>query len=158
MISSEEAAMTITTATQRHWFTSHVQSLMSTIMDEPATLDAAGDIAIHGDTARGWVRPDGHEPWGVLIWAVAAHGVPIRIGTLREINDINLGELAIKAAIDKTGVVYLSYRLLADAVTEDNLRAAIHRVIAVADHLGPMLATVYGGQTSIPLEPSATDA
>jgi hypothetical protein len=31
-------------------------------------------------------------------------------------------------------------------------------VIAVADDLGPMLATVYGGQTPIPLEPSATDA
>jgi len=43
-------------------------------------------------------------------------------------------------------------------VTVDNLRGAIHRVLAIADDIGPMLTTVYGGATPIPLQPTVTEA
>jgi len=149
--------MNVTTTTQRRWFASYVESLMSAILEEPAERDSDGDIPIHGETSQCWVRADAREPWGVQVFALAAHGVPIRAATLREINDINATYTAIKIAIHAGGSVMVDYRLMADAVTEDNLREAISRVIMVADEIGPMLSTVHGGQTPIPLELTVLD-
>ena len=149
--------MNVTTTTQRRWFANYVESLMSTILEEPAERDSDGDIPIHGETSQCWVRADAREPWGVQILAVAAHGVPVRAATLREINDINATYTAIKVAIHPEGLVMVDYRLMADAVNEDNLREAISRVIMVADEIGPMLSTVHGGQTPIPLESTVLD-
>ena len=149
--------MSVTTTTQRRWFANYVQSLMSAILDEPAEPDGDGDIAVSGETCQCWVRADAREPWGVQIFAIAAHGVPIRAATLREINDINGNYTAIKVAIHAGGSVMVDYRLMADAVTEDNLREAVFRVIMVADEIGPMLSAVYGGETPIPLESTVLD-
>ena len=57
---------------------------------------------------------------------------------------------AIKIAIHAGGSVMVDYRLMADAVTEDNLREAVTRVIMVADEIGPMLSAVYGGADTHP--------
>jgi hypothetical protein len=43
----------------------------------------------------------------------------------------------------------VDYRLFADAVTEDNLRGVLGRVLTVADRIGPMLTGVHGGTTPI---------
>ena len=103
------------------------------------------------------MRADAREPWGVQIFAIAAHGVPVKAATLREINDINGTYTAIKIAIHAGGSVMVDYRLMADAVTEDNLREAVYRVIMVADEIGPMLSTVYGGETPLPIEATVLD-
>lgn len=150
--------MSVTNHTQRQWFRTHVQSLMSTILGAQVEPDADGDFLIHGDTASGWVRADGYEPMGAQIWVIAARGVPEKVATLREINQINGHELAVKVGLYDGGVVVVTYRLLADAVTAANLRAAIGRVMTVADEIGPLLTAVHGGHTPIPLEPSASDA
>lgn len=149
--------MSVTTTTQGRWFVSYVQSLMSAILEEPAEPDGDGDVPIHGETSRCWVRADAREPWGVQIFAVAAHGVPIKAATLREINEMNGTSTAIKIAIHPGGSVMVDYRLMADAVNEDNLREAVSRVITVADEIGPMLSAVYGGETPIPMQASVSD-
>jgi Putative bacterial sensory transduction regulator len=153
----EEATMTVSTSTQRRWFTSYVQSLMSTIMEEPVEPDGDGDFPVPGDTAQAWVRATSHEPWGVQVFAAAAHNVPLRAAVLREINEINGSDPAIRVAFHAPGSVMVDYRLFADAVTEDNLRAVIGRVLSVADRIGPMLTALHGGTTPLTATPSQSE-
>jgi hypothetical protein len=149
--------MAVSTSTQRRWFKSYVQSLLVAIMEESVEPDADGDFPVHGDTAQAWVRPATAEPWGVQVFAVAAHNVPMRAAVLREINEINGTDPAIRVALHAPGAVMVDYRLFADAVTADNLRAVIGRVLAVADRIGPMLTAVHGGTTPIAATPSPSD-
>jgi hypothetical protein len=148
--------MSITRYTEHQWFTSHIRAAMSEILGEPVEPDSDGDFPVHGETACGWVRADTSDLWAAHIFALAAQGVSHRDGALREINEVNLHDSAIKVSLDSDGTVWVMYRLLADAVTEDNLRCAISRVIGVADRIGPLLATVYGGETPIRLPSSIT--
>ena len=150
--------MTISSATQREWFINHVKSLMSAITDEVIEADADGDFPVHGDTTQAWVRPETHEPWGAHVFALAAHGVPLRAAVLKEINEINSRNAFVRVAWHSPGSVMVDYRLLADAVTEENLAAVIGRVMAVADQIGPLLAAVHGGSTPLAVESSASDA
>ena len=43
--------MSVRSSTQNRWFTNYVQSLMTTILDEPVEVDRDGDIPLHGQTA-----------------------------------------------------------------------------------------------------------
>ena len=141
--------MSISTSTQRRWFKNHVQSLMAAILGEPVAPDGDGDFPLHGHTAQAWVRPATGEPWGVLVFALAAQNVPMRAAVLREINEINTSDAAIRVALHSGGTVMVDYRLFADAVTEDNLREVIGHVLAVADRIGSMLTAVHGGTTPL---------
>ena len=149
--------MSVSSSTQRRWFQSYVQSLLVAIMEEPVEADADGDFPVHGDTAQGWVRPSTGEPWGVQVFALAAQNVPPRAAVLREINEINGSDPAIRVALHSPGAVMVDYRLFADAVTEDNLKAVIGRVLAVADRIGPMLTAVHGGATPIAATSTASE-
>jgi hypothetical protein len=149
MILPEETTMSVSTATQCRWFTSYVQSLMAAIMEEPVEPDGDGDFPVPGETARAWVRPAAREPWGVQVFALAAQDVPMRAAVLREINEVNGSDPAIRVAFHSSGSVMVDYRLFADAVTEDNLRGVLGRVLTVADRIGPMLTAVHGGTTPI---------
>ncbi len=149
--------MSVTDTTQHQWFRSYVQTLMSAILEEPAQQDADGDYSVQGETAQAWVRVDTNEPLGVQVFAIAATGVPAKLGVLREINDANLADPAIRVVLPPHGSLMVDYRLFADAVTEDNLRAVIGRVLAVADRIGPLVTTVHGGSTPISVQPSASD-
>ena len=141
--------MSVSTSTQRRWFKNYVQSLMTAIVEEPVTPDGDGDFPLHGQTAQAWVRPATAEPWGVVVFALAAQDVPLRAAVLREINEINGSDAAIRVAFHPPGSVMVDYRLFADAVTEDNLRAVIGHVLAVADRIGSMLTAVHGGTTPL---------
>lgn len=148
--------MSISTSTQRRWFQTYVESLMTAIMGEPAHADPDGDFPVHGHTAQAWVRPATAEPWGVQVFALAAQNVPGRAAVLQEINEINGSDSAIRVALH-SGAVMVDYRLFANAVSEDNLRAVIGRVLAVADRIGPVLAAVHGGTTPIAATSSSSD-
>jgi hypothetical protein len=148
--------MTISSATQTQWFVNHVKTLMSTMSDEIVEADAEGDFPIHGDTTQAWVRPQTRDAWGVHVFALAAHGVPLRAAVLKELNEINARNELVRVAWH-AGAVIADYHLLADAVSEDNLRVTIGRVIAVADQIGPLLAAVHGGSTPIAVEATSSD-
>jgi hypothetical protein len=144
--------MSVTPYTERQWFTSHVRAVMSAILAKPVEPDVDGDFPVQGETTLAWVRADPNDLWGAQVFALAAQGVPLCDGSLREINEVNLHEIAIKVSLDSDGSVWVMYRLLADAVTEDNLAAAMRRIIGVADRIGPLLTAVYGGATPISLQ------
>jgi hypothetical protein len=94
------------------------------------------------------VRPEVSGLWGVHIFVCAAHGVPARAATLKEINEINLAEPLVKLLLHE-GTVTATLRLVADAVTAENLAGALSRVLQVADRVGPLLVAVHGGQTPL---------
>lgn len=152
--------MSISPSTQREWFINHVKTLIAAIAGEVVEpdADADGDFALSGDTARASVRPDSREPWGVQVFALAAHGVPLRAAVLKEINDVNARNSFVRVAWHSPGSVMVDYRLFADAVNEENLALAVVRVVAVADQIGPLLAVVHGGSTPLAVEPSSSDA
>jgi hypothetical protein len=150
--------MSITEETQRRWFATHVRALMSQLLERPAEPDAEGDIMLDGETCRCWVRADTQDPWGAQIVAYAAFAVPERAAVLKEINQLNTHYFGVKVALIPPGIVTVDYRLFADAVNEENLRACVGKVMSVADKIGPMLTAVYGGSTPLPLQPSATEA
>ena len=149
--------MSVTETTQHQWFQTYVRTLMSAILGEPAQQDGDGDFFVTGDTAQAWVRVETSEPLGVQVFAIAATGVPAKLAVLREINEANLADPAIRVVLPSHGSLMVDYRLFADAVTEDNLRAVIGRVLAVADRIGPMLTAVHGGSTPISVQPSASE-
>jgi hypothetical protein len=153
---TEEAAMSVSTHTQQRWFASHVQSLMSTIQGQPVEPDGDGDFPIQGTSAQGWVRPERREPSGVHVFALAAHGLPPRLAVLREINEANAADPAVRVVLHDDCWLMVDYRLFADAVTEDNLRAVIGRVLTLADRLGPVLTALHGGSTPAGQQPSAS--
>jgi hypothetical protein len=143
--------MTAMTITQHEWFSNYISATMSMLgVHAP---DDDGDLPIRGTTSVGKVRLDLKEPWGVRVLALAAHGVPMKAAVLKEINAANLSVRGIRAVLTKNGEVYVDYLLFADAVSTDNLRSVIGGVLELADELGPMLATVYGGST--PIAPSS---
>lgn len=148
--------MSVSTHTQQRWFTSHVQNLMSSIQGHPAEADDDGDFPVQGTSARAWVRPTRDEPRGAHVFALAAQGLPARLAVLREINEANAADPAVRVVLHQGGWLMVDHRLLADAVTEDNLRAVIGQVLTVADRLGPMLTTLHGGSTPVGQQPSAS--
>ena len=142
--------MTGTISTQHEWFSNYVSALMSTLgVHAP---DADNDLPVRGTTSRGWVRVETKEPWGVRVFALAAHGLPEKAAVLKEINAVNRSVRGIQAVLTKDGNVWVEYLVLADAVNTDTLRVVIGRVLEIADDVGLMLATVYGGTTPISSE------
>ena len=147
--------MTATISTQQEWFSNYVSATMSTLgVHAP---DADGDLPFTGDTARGWVRVETSEPWGVRVFAMAAYGVPSKAAVLREINAANLADRGVRVVLAPNGSVMVDFLVLADAVNTDTLRAVIGRVLTVADELGPMITAVHGGSTPIVPEPFPTE-
>ena len=147
--------MTATISTQHAWFDNYVSATMSVLgVHAP---DADGDLPVQGTTSRGWVRVEAKEPWGVRVFALAAHGVPVKMAVLKEINAVNLSVRGIRSVLTKDGNVWVEYLLFADAVDTDNLRLVIGHVLRVADDLGLTLATVHGGSTPITPEPSPAE-
>ena len=141
-----------TTETQTLWFKSYVRTLLTEILEHDVEPDSDGDFPVRGETSNGWVRPEVSGLWGVHIFVHAAHGVPGKAAVLKEINEINLTEPLVKLLLHE-GVVMATLRLLADAVTAENLEGALSRVLRVADQVGPLLVAVHGGQ--LPLSSSS---
>lgn len=137
--------MSVSVGSHRAWFTSHLQLLLSEALDTEVEPDDDGDFPVCGDNVRGWVRPICDGPWGVQIFVMAALGVPDRVAVLRELNDVNASDLAVRVSRFADGTVMASYFIPAEGLVAENLVGAISRVLAVADRIGPMLVTVHGG-------------
>jgi Putative bacterial sensory transduction regulator len=137
--------MSVSVESHRAWFISHLQRMLSEALDIDVEPDDDGDFPIQGETSRGWVRPICDGPWGVQIFVMAAHGVPDRVAVLRELNDVNASDMAVRVSRFADGTVMASYFLVAEGLGADNLMGAIGRVLTVADQIGPMLVTVHGG-------------
>src|SRR3954451_3398198 len=106
--SARGAAMTATISTQQEWFSNYVSATMSVLgVHAP---DADGDLPVHGDMCTAWVRVETEEPWGVRVFALAAQGVPEKVGVLKELNALNLADRTLHAFLVK-GRVFVEYLL-----------------------------------------------
>lgn len=141
--------MTVSNESHTAWFGSHIRHLLTEALETGVVPDDDGDFPVHGTTARGWVRPICGGPWGVQIVIMAAHQVPDRVAVLRELNDVNSSDMAVRVARWSNGTVAATCFLLAEGLVAENLVGAVSRTIGVADGLGPMLVAVHGGQLPV---------
>lgn len=148
--------MSVSKSSHTAWFSSHLRLMLSEVLETDVVPDGDGDFPVHGITGRGWVRPICGGPWGVQIVIMAAHEVPDRVAVLREINDVNSSDMAVRVARWSNGTVAATCFLLAEGLVAENLVGAVSRTIGVADGLGPMLVAVHGGQ--LPVESTSQDS
>jgi hypothetical protein len=82
----------------------------------------------------------------VRVFAFAAVGTPRNAKLLTELNDIN-GRCRTASVSWAGGLVIVEQVLDAKAVKRSTLRQAFVAVGCVADDIGTMIATVFGGRT-----------
>ena len=136
---------------------SHVERCLQDIWDVPdLVIDDDGDYPYRRGTAMCWVSPfDGPVP-GVRVFAHAAYGLKPSAKLLREVNDLNVRSTWTRVAF-QNGVVRVSAELHWAAVDRLALEQAARGVGEVADDIGALLATVYGGHTPFPVEVTGQD-
>jgi hypothetical protein len=117
--------------------------------------DADGDYPFRSGTAACWVRVlpgDGDAvPSSVVVFSHAAVGLRSSARLLRELNELNRAARWCKVALHDDQVV-VSRNLDLQAASSASLELACRQVAAVAEDIGAMLATVYGGSTPFPPE------
>lgn len=126
--------MNVSKSSHTAWFSSHLRLMLSEALET--------DVVADGD--------------GVQIVIMTAHEVPDRVAVLRELNDVNSSDMAVRVARWSNGTVAATCFLLAEGLVAENLVGAVSRTIGVADGLGPMLVAVHGGQ--LPVESASQNS
>jgi hypothetical protein len=134
------------------WLRSHVERCLQDIWDVPRVQrDGDGDYAFRGETAACWVRLETKvQPWLVSVFAHAAYGVTPSAKLLRELDEIATGARAV-SVFQTGGLVIVRHPLMAQTVDRASLRYALNGVTTVADQVGQLVSSVYGGM--LPLQP-----
>jgi hypothetical protein len=128
---------------------SHVERCLQDIWELcRVTTDSDGDYPFAHGTACCYVRVEDGDPQVVRVYAHAVIGVRRSAKLLTEINDLN-GRCRTASVSWSSGVVIVEQALHAKAVRRSTLRQACQAVGYVADDIGTMIATVYGGETPL---------
>lgn len=139
------------------WFRSHVERCLQQLWNQPMVEpDEDGDYGFRWGPAAGWVSLDRRAPL-LRVWAYAASGLRRSAKLLNELNDINLRSETVHVVLSGRSVV-VRQTLSAYGVDFETLAQAYGAVGSVAEAIGPMLATVFGGSTPFPLELLNEDA
>lgn len=111
-------------------------------------VDEDGDVPFTKGTAVYFVsvRSDGKK---VKVWATAVSGVKPIAAVLREVNEINTGLQHSRAFVTKDRLV-IEGVLPVDGLTPEDLRDLCVEVGNVADEVGQLISTVYGGEVMRP--------
>ena len=151
---------TKTAEEQRHQevlLRSHVERCLQDIWDvHDLVIDDDGDYPYRHGTAMCWVSPFAGPVPGVRVFAHAAQQLKPSAKLLREVNDLNVRSVWARVAF-QSGVVRVSAELHWAAVDRLALEQAARAVGEVADDIGALLATVYGGHTPFPAEEQGQD-
>jgi len=131
---------------------SHLERCLQDIWDTRELMtDTDQDYPYRHGTAMCWVSLlDGPAP-GVRVFAHAAYALRTSAKLLREVNELNVRSRWAKVAYHD-GIVRVSAELHWGAVDRLAMEQAIRVVGEVADDIGSLLATVYGGSTPFPPE------
>ncbi|HVT22128.1 MAG TPA: YbjN domain-containing protein [Mycobacteriales bacterium] len=108
--------------------------------------DDDGDYPFRFGTAAGFVRINTGSTTMVRVWAIAAMGVPRSAKLLGELNDINVRNRSAWTTWSD-GLVVVEQALVAKGLRRSALKQALNAVGHTADDIGPMIATVFGGET-----------
>jgi hypothetical protein len=141
---------------EKVWLRSHVERCLQDVWDEPdVVVDDDGDYPFRGETAAAWVRLEtALDLWLVAVFAHAAFGVTPTVKLLKELDEIAASARAV-SVFQTGGLVVVRQAVLAESVDVPSLRFAIDGVRTVADQVGQLVTTVYGGHT--PLVPAGAD-
>ncbi len=135
-----------------HLVRSHVERCLQDIWQVcRVPTDDDGDVPFRAGVAACWVRVDSEMPVLVRVFGHAVVGVKQSYGLLRELNEVNGRSRSTSCAWDD-GVVRVSVVLHPEALGRKSLRHALDAVAVVANDLGPVLASVFGGSTPYPLD------
>jgi hypothetical protein len=135
------------------WLRSHVERCLQDIWDLCRVVaDDDGDYPFRFGTAAGFVRINKGSPTMVRVWAIAAMSVPRSAKLLGELNDINVRNRSAWTTWSD-GLIVVEQALVAKGLKRSALKQALNTVGGTADDIGPMIATVFGGET--PFSPNA---
>jgi hypothetical protein len=131
---------------------SHVERALQSIWEQTdLVVDDDGDYAFRSRTAACWVRIVGGDQPAVRVFAQAAVGVPSTKKVFEEISELNARSRWAKISWCH-GVVVVDESIHWLSVDRDAIERAMESVMVVSDDIGPMIATVYGGETPFPLD------
>jgi hypothetical protein len=139
---------------KRRWFRAYVERLLMDHFETSSLIvDADGDVPFHQGSSACYVSVV-QRPLGVRVWGLAALGIKPTAGALREVNELNQrASLAKVVLVDDR--VWVELRLPADQVSARSLARACGQVCSVADDIGALFASVYGGSTPFAVEAEA---
>jgi hypothetical protein len=138
---------------------SHVERCLQDLWGTDQVVpDKDGDYPYGSGSAACYIRVDGREPVFVQAVAIAAVGVKKTAALLTEINEVN-SRTRIARVFWESGAVVVEQSLMADTVDRQALGHAGLGVAAIANDIGPMIATVFGGATPLQQgQPGADDS
>lgn len=137
--------------TELMWVRSHVERLLQDLWGvEHVCEDADGDYPFRHGSAACWVRIMPLEMPMVGVFAHAADGCKSSAKLLRELNEIQ--RRALSASLWLAGdLVVVSQTISAVGLTAPVLAQAIDAVGTVADDIGLLVASSFGGATPFPV-------
>jgi len=137
---------------------SHVERSLTELWSlSELETDCDEDYAFRSETAACWVSiVPGPDP-AVRVFAHAAYDVPKSVRLLTELNELNQRSRWAKVSWFN-GAVLVDCAIHWTQVDCDSLERALDAVTGVADDIGTMVATVYGGRTPFPLGQDCEDA
>jgi hypothetical protein len=134
---------------------SHVERCLQDIWDVcRVQSDPDGDYPFSNGTSTCYVRVQGGDPIAVRVFAYAVIGVKSSAKLLAELSDLT-SRTRMAYVFWSSDAVIVSQVLHIDSVNRKALRYACNHVSFIANDVGPMLATVFGGET--PIEVGGTE-
>lgn len=131
---------------------SHTERCLQEMWEQPELVtDDDGDYPFRIGTAACWVRVSASPEQEVRVFAHAAFGVKRTAKLLAELNDLNARSRWMTTSL-QGDVVVVSGALHWTAVNRPALSQYMNAACHIANDIGPMIATVYGGAT--PFEPA----
>lgn len=139
------------------WLRAHVERCLQDIWEiGRLEVDGDGDYPFRWGSAACWVSVHTQlKPMTVDVFAHAALDVPRTAKLLREINEVNTSS-RLASVMWSGGVVVVRSAVLAASVDREQLHHSLIAVGSLADEIGPLMASVYGGHTPFPPLQAAT--
>jgi hypothetical protein len=135
------------------WLRSHLERcLQDTWQDYSVAMDDDGDYPFRFGTAACYISitPIGDEHH-IRVWAIAARDIVRSAKMFSELNDFN-AQVRSAHAFWFYRTIYVEQLVHADGLTAATVAQAYLSVGTLADELGVLLASMFGGQTPYQVE------
>jgi hypothetical protein len=110
--------------------------------------DGDGHYPFCSGTAACWIAVEGGDPVVVRAVACAAVGVKKSMRLFRELNELNAAGSTTSVYWDD-GAILVAQTMLAHSLDGRSLAHAGHSVTAIANDIGTVITTVFGGHTPL---------
>ena len=137
------------------WIRSHVERCLQQAWGHEPEADEEGDIAFRHGCGDGWVMVLDGTPPTVHVFAHIVENIK-RTGKL--LVELNEAQRAVGPALFWSDDTVIAHEVLSPyGLTPESMAAALADVGDLANHLGPLLASVHGGNTPHPARADITE-